>query len=192
MGEERARLFVALELPGVVRDALMRGGEGMTADEPGMRPLAAERLHVTLCFLGWRAEGELDEIASACGVLAAEPAAELALGEALWLPARRPRVLAIRVSDCQGALASAQSALSLALQSGDWYAPEARPFLAHVTVARAGHGARLGRRELRPPAPLGFTGSTATLYRSWLGPGGARYQPLRSVRLGPAAALQRP
>ena len=79
--------------------------------------------------------------------------------------------------------ARAQAALSRALESGGWYVPEKRRFLAHVTVARVRKGARVRREELPPPAADALRGSTVTLYRSRLGAGGARYEPLYSVEL---------
>jgi 2'-5' RNA ligase len=97
-------------------------------------------------------------------------------------------VLAVRLDDASGALAQAQAALSEALAAGGWYAPEKRPFLAHVTVAR-GAGARVsevarrGGRGLRPPPSLAFEGSRITLFRSRLSAAGARYEPLGEVLL---------
>ncbi|PZS11660.1 MAG: RNA 2',3'-cyclic phosphodiesterase [Solirubrobacterales bacterium] len=183
MAEQRARLFVALELPEPVRAALVRWRARAVEGALGLRLLAPEDLHVTLCFLGSRSVVEIDAIASACAALERRPAVESALGGALWLPARRPRVLAAELDDPEGTLASTQAQLSGALRAGGWYAPGARPFLAHVTVARVGKGARLRRRELRRPKPLRFTGSTVTLYRSRPEPVGARYEALCSVGL---------
>ncbi len=155
-----------------------------------MRLVRPEDLHVTLCFLGSRPEREIDQIAAACGVVAGEPVVDSAFGEALWLPARRPRVLAVALPDPDGALARMQSALSSALVAGGWYAPESRPFLAHVTVARIGRDARIRGVDLPAPAGPAVRCSRVTLYRSRLGAGGARYEPLASVELGssPAAA----
>ena len=113
-----------------------------------------EDLHATLCFLGSRPEDEIDAIAAACGVVAGEPVAESRFGAALWLPARRPRVLAVALSDPEGVIARVQSVLSDALVAGGWYAPESRPFLAHVTVARVGRDSRVRPGEL--PAPPGI------------------------------------
>jgi 2'-5' RNA ligase len=145
-----------------------------------------EDLHVTLCFLGSRRVGEIDEIAAACGVVAGEPVADSAFGNVLWLPARRPRVLAVSLVDRDGAIARIQSALSRVLVAGGWYAPESRPFLAHVTVARVGRDARVRPVELPAPVMSAIRCSQVTLYRSRLGAGGARYEALASVSLGSA------
>jgi RNA 2',3'-cyclic 3'-phosphodiesterase len=183
VNDERARLFVALELPSAVRTALVDWRSGVMRDRNELRPVASEALHVTLCFLGWRSGFEIDAVASACSVVAGLPAAELVIGDAVWLPPRRPRVLAVSLSDPGGALAAVQSALSRSLHDGGWYQPESRPFLAHVTVARVPKGARVRRVALDAPAQVPVVGSTVTLFRSRLGAGGARYEALASVSL---------
>ena len=183
-GEPTARLFVALELPSAAREALARWRSEAVGEVRGLRLVRPDDLHVTLCFLGSRPEREIDQIAAACGAVAGEPAADSAFGEPLWLPARRPRVLAVALSDPEGALARMQSVLSSALVAGGWYAPESRPFLAHVTVARVGRDARVRGVDLSAPAGSAVCCSRVTLYRSRLGPGGARYEPLASVELG--------
>ncbi len=146
-----------------------------------MRP---EDLHATLCFLGSRPVGDIDQICRRLRVVAGEPTVETRFGEALWLPARRPRVLAVSLADPDGALARVQSVLSGELIAGGWYAPESRPFLAHVTVARVARDARVRAVELPPPPGFAVRCSRVTLYRSRLSPGGARYEPLASVELG--------
>lgn len=180
----RIRLFVALELPDPVRAALVRWRERLPADAGrSLRPVAAEALHVTLCFLGWRAEDEVEAIGSACSVARSEPAPALALGAPVWLPRRRPRVLAVELDDVDGGLAQVQSALSGALAAGGWYKPENRPYLAHVTAARVKGVIRGGPGELHAPPRLDFHALRVVLYRSRLSPSGARYEPLTSVEL---------
>lgn len=183
MNEERLRLFVALELPERARRALAEWRDGVLDTEPGLRPVAADALHVTLCFLGWRWQRELGAIAGALEVVASEPLAELSVSAAGWLPARRPRVLAVELADAGDGLPNVQAILSNTLQRGGWYVPEARPFLAHVTVARVPKGVRVRRHELPDPPALRLSGSTVTLFRSLLRRGGAEYEPLHSVEL---------
>jgi 2'-5' RNA ligase len=188
VNDERVRLFVALELPEDIREALIDWRRRVLEDLRGLRPVAPEALHVTLCFLGWRLGSEIEQIVLVCEHVAAQRRPSLSLGAAIWLPPRRPRVLAVQVVDGDDALVEIQSALSRDLQSGGWYVPEPRPFVGHVTVARVARGARLAAAEL-PPAPQpSFEGSTVTLFRSRLGPGGARYEPLARVSLGSARA----
>ncbi len=181
--EERVRLFVALELPAEVRAALLRWGREHAAGVSGLRLVVPDSLHVTLCFLGPRPVAEVQEIAAACRVVLGLPAPELALGDALWLPPRRPRVLTVELGDEGGGLAAVQSVLARALAEGGFYQPETRPFLAHVTVARVPREARLRPQELPAPEAMRFTATTVTLFASRLGKGPARYEALASVTL---------
>jgi len=187
-GAARARLFVALDLPATAREALATWGSEVAgkSGERRLRLLPPDALHVTLCFLGWRDEGRIEEIAAlvlgAVGESAVAP--RLALGEAAWLPPRRPRVLAVDLADEGGALVELQSGVSDALVAGCAFEPEKRPFRPHVTVARVPRGARAGSRdELAPPPPLEFPGAAVTLYRSRLSRAGAHYEPLARAEL---------
>jgi RNA 2',3'-cyclic 3'-phosphodiesterase len=184
VSDERTRLFVALELPDAVRAALVAWRTPIVEAEAGWRAVAPEGVHVTLCFLGWQAEQGISQIGERCGEATAPDAPELSLGGALWLPRRRPRVLAVGIEDPSGTLARQQAALSEALSAGGWYEPEARPFLPHTTLARAGRGARGRPKELSAPPELPFRGTAITLFRSRLSPSGACYEPLRTVALG--------
>src|SRR5688572_22373137 len=100
------RLFVALDLPAPARAALaaFRDAE---ADPELWRPVADVELHVTLVFLGHRPPGQAGAIAAVLRDRAG-PAADLALGPALLLPPRRPRVLCAEVEDRAGALGALQ------------------------------------------------------------------------------------
>lgn len=182
MDAERARLFVALDLPRGARDALERWRSRSLREVRGLRQVAPEALHTTLCFLGSRSVDELEQIGAACeeAVRGCDPPS-LSFGEPVWLPRRRPRVLGVRLEDPSGSLARIQASLSRALAAGGWYTPEKRAFLAHVTVARAAGGARLRPVELPPVDAAGFDGAAMTLYRSHLGRAGARYSALQTV-----------
>jgi RNA 2',3'-cyclic 3'-phosphodiesterase len=153
----------------------------------GLRLIDARWLHVTLCFLGGRPLDEVGEIAAACRAAVVPEALPLSLGEALWLPPRRPRVVAVELVDALSRLAELQAAVSAGLASGGFYEPETRPFLGHVTVGRVGRGGRVGRspaEPLPPPSPVAFDAEAVTLYRSRLGRGGARYEALETIALG--------
>jgi 2'-5' RNA ligase len=142
-----------------------------------LREVAVPMLHITLCFLGSQPTALH---ASLCAAVAARrpPASELRLGEPLWLPPRRPGVLAVGVEDEDGELTALQADLAGALAELGAYEPEQRPFLPHVTVARVRRGRRVAPRPLSPPARLPFVAPSLTLYRSHPGPGGSRYEPL--------------
>lgn len=178
--QPRARLFVALDLPGEVRDALAAwGGQAVARAGGALRAVPAENLHLTLAFLGAREETEAPAIgAIVTATTGAAPHLELA--DALWLPPRRPGVLSVEIHDETGALATLHASLTDALAKEAAYTPEARPLRPHVTVARvrSGHRVRPRDTELPPPPSIAFEAAALTLYRSITSPKGARYEPL--------------
>lgn len=183
MAGERARVFVALELPGLVRAELADWTSRVTAATPGLRAVPCHSLHVTLCFLGLLPIEQTEAVARACECVRGRPVSDLALDDVLWLPRRRPRVLAIALVDPHGQLAGVQAALGEALEAAGAFTPEDRRFLAHVTVARVGRAARVKGNALEPPPADRFDAHGVTLFRSHLGRGPARYEPLHRVSL---------
>ncbi len=180
----RLRLFVAVELPDTVREALIEWQRSVLPGRPALRGVNAAGVHITLCFLGSRPRSELEAIESALLELRelSRPA-RLALGDALWLPVRRPRVLAVQLADAEQALTRVQAALSQKLTRAYGYEQELRAFSPHVTLARVRARERIAPERLAPPPALAFDASTITLYRSQLGADGARYEPLATVQL---------
>ena len=59
------RLFIALELPGDVRERLARSAAGLEKRWVSGRLIPAENYHLTLVFLGEVPEGRLEDIAAA-------------------------------------------------------------------------------------------------------------------------------
>jgi 2'-5' RNA ligase len=173
----RVRLFVALDLPDAARAALARFRDAV-ADPAVWRPLDASSFHVTLAFLGHRIEDDVERVADVLRRLPPWEPPQLALADGLLLPPRRARVLTVALADSDGALGPLQAAVSAGLADAGLYEPEARPFRAHVTVARLRSGARPPRGLEAEPEPLPFTAGGVTLYRSLLARGGATYEPL--------------
>jgi 2'-5' RNA ligase len=173
----KLRLFVALDLPHAARAALARFRDA-AADPTVWRPLPESLFHVTLAFLGYRPEEQLERLVAVLRALEPRAAPELALGAGLLLPPRRARVLTVALDDPAGALAAQQAEVSAGLASAGLYEPEARPFRAHVTVARLRAGARAQRSLDAAPEALAFKGGGVTLYRSRPQRGGAVYEPL--------------
>jgi len=124
------RLFIAIDPPVPVRDALMRLCHGV----PGAKWVAPEQLHLTLRFIGEVDNGLFDDIADALGEVAA-PAFTLALdGVGHFPPRGAPRVLWAGVADgdpvrrLHGRIETRLQRLGLA--------PDRRNFAPHVTLAR--------------------------------------------------------
>lgn len=181
----KARLFIALDLPPAVVEALLAWRAAALDGRRELRPVPAEALHATLAFLGWHEEAAIEPL----GRLVQEAGAHagalsgLALGSALWLPRSRPRVLAVALEDPHGELLALQERLVRSLVDGGWHEPEARPFLPHVTVARVRKDARVRPEPLGASPSLAFAGAAITLYRSHLERSGARYAPESRVSL---------
>src|SRR5580693_9709343 len=143
-----ARLFVAVDPPPDVCEQLcvwarlaVREMSRHSGAPP--RPLDAELLHTTLCFLGNRPIGEIESLATqlqGCG----GPSGKVSIGAPLWLPPRRPRTLAVELHDDEGRLARIQGSVVAALeQHGEpqptaaaYTSPKHRHFRPHITVAR--------------------------------------------------------
>jgi 2'-5' RNA ligase len=184
LSSPRARLFVALDLPAPVRDRLAAWRDEAIAGRDELRPVAAESLHVTLAFLGYRPEKEVGEIARVTReAVAGCPPAALRAAEVVPLPPRRPRLFALDLEDDAGAAVEVQKRVSDALEAGRFYKPEKRPFWPHVTIARVKRDRRAGPLDAGPPPLEPFEASVVTLYRSTLRPQGALYEPLDTVRL---------
>ncbi|WP_320669270.1 RNA 2',3'-cyclic phosphodiesterase [Patulibacter defluvii] len=180
------RLFVALAPPAAVGEALLAWTRDRRGQAPGTRPVPAEQLHVTLAFLGARTVAEIDPIADALASAVAErggrPLPQLRLGSPLWLPPRRPRVLAAEVHDDAGELDDLQAAIATALERAIGWREE-RPFRAHLTLARMRSDAAPDRRTLPATPAATFVPDAVILYRSHLEPSGARYEPLERLPL---------
>jgi 2'-5' RNA ligase len=185
----RARLFVALDLPEGVRAGIVEWGREALTD-PAMRPVAPESLHVTLAFLGYLPEREIEPLAAIVQQVAgAAPAIEL--GDPVPRPERgRPRLFALPISSAD--LVELQARLEEELVAARLYKPEKRPFWPHVTVARVGREERGTNRpasvsRLPGELPKGllqpFDAVRIVLYLSQIKPQGAQYTPLAQVEL---------
>jgi len=190
----RARLFVALDLPGRTLAGIEAWGRRELAD-PALRPVPRQSLHITLAFLGHRPEKEIDRIAAVVAESAA-PAPRIELLDPVGRPPSRPRLFALPARS-PGA-EQLQAELERRLVAGRFYKAEKRAFWPHVTVARVRHERRGSKRPAlvsRPPRPLPGALLQATkcvrlsLYRSELRPQGAEYTRLAQVEL-PKAGRQ--
>ena len=201
----RARLFVALELPEQLLDRLIAWQEETFSGRRELRMPSRYSLHVTLVFLGYQYERDVDRIAETSFSEGGGPF-ELRVEEVLEVPPRRPRLYAVGLEDTGDQLTQWQRGLAERLQHAGVYEPEKRPFWPHVTVARfkqterhrTGAGARSGsRRQARSPAesraPVSelpdemrepFKADRLTLYKSTLRPQGAIYEALKKLELG--------
>lgn len=151
------RLFLSLDLPDAVREPLA----GWRADVPGARWVPAERLHLTLRFLGETPDGLAEAITNGVAAIRAR-AVPVATGDLIRLPsARRPRALAVRVHESPELRALAARLGAALARAG---APPAdHELLPHVTLARVRQpdpaAIRKALRGLAPPEAEGLARS---------------------------------
>jgi len=179
-GDERIRLFCALELPpATVEDLVAWQGEQLSIEDgAGGRIVPPENLHVTLAFLGSRPASEVPAIAGAL----AEAAREAAPAELRPLRYRETRSVGMIVyEDPSGAATALAAAVGERLERLGAYRREGRPWLPHVTVLRFRE-----REGLTPEVAniCSFRAVRTALYSSALRPGGAQYEALETAALG--------
>jgi len=188
------RLFYAVPVPADARakvgeliDRVQSSvGDGMAR----IRWVRVDGLHLTLRFLGATPARLQPALAAAADTVASAAAPfEVALSGGGAFPSlSRPRSLWVGVSEGGDGLTDLADRLSqLAREVG--IELETRPFAAHLTLGRT-DGVRLGPAAARALADaasaidIRFTADRVVLFRSLLGGGPARYEPLHEARLG--------
>lgn len=182
---EKLRAFVALSLEPAARDALTRAGKDLQREAwaEEVRWVRPESLHLTLRFLG---EIPTTGVSGLLQALTArmrdvEPFACALGGLALFPSASRPRVVAAQVTEerlLTGLAVAVEEAVTAA-----GYPAETRNFRAHVTLGRFRRGKRRGLEITATLQQVPVAVHDIVLFRSVLGPGGARYTELGRVVL---------
>lgn len=177
------RCFVAVPLGEQLRAALS-SAVAAWRESPGtddLRWTDASGWHATLAFLGRTDPARLPSLADALTEVAAQfPPFTLTTGGVGGFPSSRaPRVVWYGIADPEGRLAALASAVRDAIGLVD-----DQPFRAHLTLARARGQGRVSV-DLPTSAPAGMLRvDELVLYRSLLGDGPARYEPLATARMG--------
>jgi RNA 2',3'-cyclic 3'-phosphodiesterase len=182
------RLFVALEPPEPVRRRLAALGEALRrvagAHAGDVRWAPPDRVHLTLQFLGAVPEERLGAVREAVAGAAAEagPLRLTVSGAGGFPTPRRPRVV------WAGVGGDVEELLALAAAIGRHLAPlgfppDGRPLSPHVTLGRSrdargapGLGGAIAGTAAAEPIP--WRAGEVVLFRSHLGPAGARHEPL--------------
>ena len=183
------RLFIAINLPTAVRDAIYADAEPLRATTNAVRWVSPAALHVTLKFLGEQHEALVallrDVLESVVPTHAAISAKTTDVGA--FPNFRRPRVVWVGMTG-ERALQSLASDIDRALTPLG-IPREARGFQAHLTLGRV-------KGELGPAQATALAAAaksvrdsrelalqTVDLMQSELGPGGSRYSVLAAVPL---------
>lgn len=188
--DRAARLFWAVPVGGAVaalaretRDALM---PQLASPRIHWHPDA--NWHLTLCFLGNTTLARGLATADALRApLAALAAFEVTATAAEWFPSpHHPLAIALPVASTPPLLALAGVCVQAATDAG--FAPEARSYRGHVSLARVKHGFHPQGTLPRDTASACLVVRDAVLFESVGTAQGVRYRPVVSLPLREAAA----
>lgn len=184
-GDERLRLFVALDLPVEVRDRIEAAVRKNAGLQPRARWVKKDNLHLTLKFIGEYPAAKMEELAGALErATKGQRSFVASLGGCGGFPSvGRSRVVWVGMEKGE------KEAASLAARLDDDLAKlgvkrETRPFRGHLTLARLREPvdctAWLASMEedLAGLEQMAFRVEEVTLYRSILSPKGPTYVPL--------------
>lgn len=134
--EPSVRAFIALELKEPLRASLEKLQQRLHANLGGIRLVRPEAIHLTLRFLGPTRQDQLQALDAPLAAAArACPALEARIGGIGTFPERgRPHVLWVGVELEPAALELQRACEQAARDAG--FAPEERPFRAHLTLGR--------------------------------------------------------
>jgi 2'-5' RNA ligase len=184
-GARPLRLFVAVDVPEPIREAVREAVEPLRERFPTARWVPLPNQHVTLKFLGPTWPRLVEEVTRTVGEVAAAHAPfETHVGELGAFPtARRARVLWASLEDPARRLGAIATALEDALAAE--FPREKRPYTPHLTVARFEPPVDVG--ELLADAGVGsdrFRVDRIVLYRSHLRRPAPVYEALGIFPLG--------
>ena len=187
------RLFVAIDLPAPMREQLATLIARLKREITGPKWVRAGGIHLTLRFLGEVGETDLPRLRIALSTVgdgAGRCFSVLVGGLGLFPEQGRPRVLWIGLHEATGALAALHRRIESAVREAGLpgIKNEDRSFRSHLTLARLDDASasipmRVYVGSQRAEHLGSFEVSAVTLFRSILGPGGARYDPIQEYRL---------
>ena len=188
VGCSAIRAFIAVELPGELREEVARFQEELTSADADVKWVEPANLHLTLKFLGNILDGQLpsltEALRQACASLS--PFTLTLEGIGAFPKTTAPRVLWVGVGEGKGELEKLAGQVEEAC-SRMGFAAEERPFSAHLTIGRTRSTdgiARLVKKlqlaEFRGETPAGV--GRLVLFQSTLGgPQGPAYSPLAEI-----------
>ena len=193
------RLFVALDIDDAVRVRLARFLEGVREFAPDARWVRPESLHVTLKFIGEKADGDAEQIKQALAAIDADSFELNFRGYGFFPSARAPRVFWIGSEGGPKLTSLAATVDKTLAQLG--IRKEEHAFNAHLTLARGGRGSGAPHKQngdapnrsfqslqeklaALPEPEFGTrTAREFFLYQSQLSPGGSKYTKLAAFAL---------
>jgi 2'-5' RNA ligase len=189
------RLFIGVEVPAAVKEMAAKQLDDLkqrvrkAAPSASIRWVEAANLHITLWFIGEVDDARAEALRSSMERSFATPRFDVKLhGLGVFPPGGLPRVIWIGLATGREPLIALYSEIRDRLAPLG-YAPEARQFSPHLTVARvkdiSGGEAKAIRVVLAsyPVVLADYSQTTVTLFRSRTSPRGAQYESLLRVPL---------
>jgi 2'-5' RNA ligase len=189
------RTFIAIALPTQIREKIKEQQRLLARDlnEPPIRWVRPESIHLTLKFLGEISPQQAQQIQSKMLEITSQFPTTIVVVEGLgcFPNYSRPRVIWLGLQDAQAVLSKMQNLLDRSLEDHG-FAPEERGFSPHLTIGRVHrrvshqHRKELGNKiaQINIPAIGSFTADMIHLFQSELKPSGAVYTQLASASLG--------
>ncbi len=184
------RLFVAISIDESIKRSLEGAIESLRAARAPVRWVKHDGLHLTLKFLGETSMKKLDELCLSMENISkrVSPFEITVEGSGAFPHPARPRVVWVGVDEPSRSLPRLWKLVDEAVSSLGWE-KEKRKFTPHVTLGRVKGNINLGRLEetltqLRDVHWGSQAVENFSVYRSYLGPGGAQYEVVRSFSLG--------
>jgi 2'-5' RNA ligase len=177
------RIFVAADISEEARRAVSLHIESLGREFPRLRVgwERAEKLHLTLKFLGETTDAQLEKLKNSVEAISRLLSAfPLEIAETGVFPnAKRARVLWIDVRDERGNLREISRRLEIECEKIG-FPRENRPFRPHLTIGRLrepGSARELAEKHLKNNFdPVRFEVSAVTIYESLLQPTGSVYK----------------
>ncbi len=183
------RTFLAIDIDGATRDALLRACRRIDSSGDSARWVAPQNMHVTVNFLGEISDTRLAEVCETAKAAAAElPPFDFDVRGVLAVPPQgRLRMLWAGVEEPTGRMVELHVAMTGALKRIGFH-PDGRDFRPHVTLARLKSPRKAGavRTAARALVEECFGTSRAeaiTLYAGKLTTDGPIYTPLAHLPL---------
>jgi 2'-5' RNA ligase len=193
VAEDLDRLFVGVPIPGEALAACAALLDGVRARHGGrgVRWVSTENLHLTLRFLGLLPPSRTGVLGQAVdeAARAMDPFEVVLAGAGAFPGDRRPRAIWLGIERGADDLGRISRALDVALLLTGMAADD-RPFRPHLTVARTDAAGTSGSlsvaaalRDAADGWQVRFTADRVVLYRSHLGGGPPRYEPVHEAPL---------
>lgn len=183
--KEIHRIFIAINLPKEVKDELSRVLASLKNDlkRAPIKWTAADKIHITLHFLGNLADKQVEEVGDILAKIAPKYGKfKIKLGQIGFFPHRfSPRVVFVD-TECPDEIGCLQAEIGKELENLG-YQTDSRPWHPHLTLGRINGSVHAETFEKQEIEPIEFGANSIELMESELKPDGAEYSILKSFAL---------